>query len=201
MLIAAIVGGYLLYKKATCPPFVFDLLNNKNEFIAYSTSSNAKTSFDAIKSVGCWVKLNPNTTDTERQGIIMGNYPTGPQVLNVEVVSRRTRIYMNGGVLDWFPTDILPIDTWAHILFVIKASTIEYYRDGVLKETFTAPSAAPLNGLVPVQGTISNIKYGYDNRGNDVSVNAPNFKVANMFVSDEALTQDKINNLLNCKPA
>lgn len=172
--------------------FVFNLLTNKTEFEDYSNSPDAKTSFPSIKTVGFWIKLNPNVSDGERPGIIMGNHPSGPQVLNVEVhADRRPRIYMNGGAVNWLPNDNLPLDIWTHILFVIKPITIEYYRDGSLFETYTSPTT------VPDQGEINNIKYGYDNRGSDVSVNAPNFQIGKMYVSDTVPTQDQITDLVS----
>lgn len=176
------------------PDFAFSLLTNRTEFNTYSINNTNRVFVKGISAVGCWIKLNPDVTDSIRPGIIMGNYDTFPNQINVEIHQyRRPRIYINRGAINWLPNDNLPLDTWTHILFNISSpSTIDYYRDGILKESFS--------GVIPSITNITNIKYGYDNRGSDVSANAPNFKIANMFISETPITSDTVKSLTSYVP-
>jgi hypothetical protein len=186
---------FIVYKLA--PYILFNtiqavdrLLTNQADFISYSTLKNF--SYTKLKSFGAWINLNPDVLDTDRAGILMGNYPATisdtNSELNIEIhTERKPRIYINRGAIDWKPNDPIPLNTWTHIAFVIKPNSIEYYRDGILKETIqTTP---------PSLQQITNIKFGYDNR------NPPfyaKFKLKNVLVgSTEWSSSDLIKIISN----
>lgn len=161
------------------------VLTEKREFISYSKLKNF--SYNSLKSIGAWVKLNKNVLDAERPGIIMGNYPeTANTNLNIEIhQNRKPRIYINMGALDWLVNDNIPLDTWVHIAFVLKNNSIEYYRDGVLKQT--------LERIPPTIGLINNIKFGYDNRGSPFY---GKFKIKNVLVGNTEWSTTDFENIL-----
>jgi hypothetical protein len=173
-----------------------NLLKNDAEYIAY-TNKVKDWVYTNVKAIGTFVKINPGVLDTERGGIIMGNYPNefsagGNSQLNIEIhTGRKPRLFINGGAIDWRVNDPIPLNTWAHIAFVLKDDRIEYYRDGVLKETRT--------GAPPVLARISAVKIGYDNRENSLSSVPNKLQVSNLLISQGgnsmAWSSSFINNL------
>lgn len=161
-----------------------NLLRNDAEYIAY-TDKVKDWVYTNVKAIGAFVKINPGVLDTERAGIIMGNFPNefsagGNSQLGVEIhTERRARIYINGGYIDWKPEEPIPLNTWTHIAFVLKDDRIEYYRDGVLKQTVMGTPEKP----TPVLARVPNIKVGYDNRANSLQQVPNKLQVSNLLIS------------------
>jgi hypothetical protein len=157
-----------------------NLLKNDAEYIAY-TNKVKDWVYTNVKAIGAFVKINPGVLDIERGGIIMGNYPNefsagGNSQLNIEMhTDRKPRLFINGGAIDWRVNDPIPLNTWAHIAFVLKDDRIEYYRDGILKDTRT--------GAPPVLARIPAVKVGYDNRENSLQQVPNKLQVSNLLIS------------------
>jgi hypothetical protein len=165
------------------------LLTNQTDFISYSTLKNF--SYRNLKSFGAWINLNPEVLDTERAGVLMGNYPSTISDTNSELgieifTNRRPRIYINRGAIDWAVDESIPLNTWTNIAFVIKPNSIEYYRDGILKQT--------RQGTPPIIEQLTNLKFGYDNR------NPPfyaKFKLKNVLVGTTEWTSADFNKIIS----
>lgn len=165
-----------------------NLLKTQADYEAYSNRVGAFT-LTNVKAVGAFVKINPDVLDTQRAGIIFGNYPepivtttgtpptpTGNSQLAMEIhLERKPRLFINDFAIDWKVNDQIPLNTWAHVAFVLRDDKIEYYRDGVLKETRT--------GAPPVLARVPNIKYGYDNRPNSIQQVPNKMQVSNLLIS------------------
>ncbi len=165
------------------------LLTNQTDFISYSTLKNF--SYRNLKSFGAWINLNPEVLDTERAGILMGNYLATISATNSELgieihTERKPRIYINRGAIDWKPNDPIPLNTWTHIAFIIKPNSIEYYRDGILKET--------RQGTPPIIEQLNNLKFGYDNRTPPFYAK---FKLKNVLVGTTEWTSADFNKIIS----
>ena len=166
-------------------------LYDQTSFINASTTANF--SYNNVRSIACWVKLNSDVTDGERPGMMAGNYATsdGLNELNFEIhMNRKPRIYINrGGPGSFIADDILPRDIWIHIAFVIRDTSVDYYKNGKLMQSVALTSPLPIINW-------QNVKFGYDNRGGTWF---GKFAIRNLIVSNTPFTLGDLYKLVPYK--
>ncbi|NDB36689.1 MAG: hypothetical protein EB023_15420, partial [Flavobacteriia bacterium] len=100
--------------------------------------------------------------------------------------NRRCRFFYNSWQLDLYSSESIPENIWCNITWVIKnTTTIEYYLNGELKQTFTIDVAK-----YPGNFEWTNIKVGYDNRGGPFYFAG---SISKILVSSDVLTAQQVS--------
>ena len=197
---------------STSENILMDHSTNKNNLVY--TGNNPPSSTNIPKSEGVYVsaanfyKLEkaleamPNTveatvylpsyySDTERGGVILGNYTSGGKnTYNLEIYTNgNPRVYIvlhDGTVLNYvFDKVDIRTKTWAHIAVVrdSDADTLTCYLDGVAAQV---KSIADFSDFVPS----SDMSVGTDGRGTDGVMFAG--KIRTLTLYSDARTEDEI---------
>ena len=114
-----------------------------DDYVEFGSAGNGSLNVTTELTFTVWIKVPTDIPDTERIGVIFGNYDNNPNFNLEGYTNGRLRIYWNNGELDIYTTDVDVRDNnWHHIAVTrdSAADEIKLYYDGVFKFTSTAGS-------------------------------------------------------------